>query len=921
MQQPDATWDRIKQFFTAVSALPPEARHAALLEAGATDHERHEVMALLAAHPLTEAPASAPAAAATIATAEGPDTLIGPYKLLEQIGEGGFGTVHAAEQQAPIRRRVALKIVKPGMDSKQVLARFEQERQALALMDHPNIARVFDGGSTPNGRPFFVMELVKGAPITEYCDRERLTAVDRLHLFVDVVRAVQHAHQKGVIHRDLKPSNVLVTVVDGKPIPKVIDFGVAKATQGRLTEHTLFTEHKQMIGTPLYMSPEQAQLSGVDVDTRSDVYSLGVMLYELLTGTTPFRKEELETAGMLEMFRMLREVEPPRPSTRVATLGATTSAIAAQRRVEPRRLGGMLRGDLDWIVMKCLEKERGRRYETANDLARDVERHLAGEAVLAAPPAIAYRLRKFVRRYRVQVAAAALVFVVLAIGLWQAQAAATSNARALATERRSTAKEFFNQARLHADLGDWSSALSQLDKAQEHDHDPVAIALARVNAWEATGERDLVEDELARLQRRNDLGPSQDLVQLLWRDPSRPRPDGAAAIEWRSALRDLENSPHLNEAWRGYARAMGAATLPTAVEQLEALLHIDPKHRRAAEVRLWLVLLLRGPEAGLQASERFRLFWPQDDYGKIAEAACLSMTGEDKAAERLAATLQKASSREFYRLLTTWSRDLHALLDGARAKRFHATLGARFSRAMLQSTSLVGDLMGSDAMNRSIRLHPSFTQLGDLLRESVGAIGMKDTSASAFDTLIELTDLPSLRVVKAIAQCNSGAEIEGLHALCLACEGPADFFMSRRAIHDFLVLEAGVVAGRLVRLRPAINSELKNDLLAIAPKLTANLRDTNTKSLECLTELMSVVGGKWRTLECVAHLMARDDIDLDGQLIAVASCIRSGSGDQAEEILKPILAAHPEHAHARELERRLATLRLEQAAAKQPEPR
>src|SRR5205823_14789667 len=312
---------------------------------------------------------------------EGPGAVIGSYKLLEEIGEGGFGVVFMAEQTRPVRRRVALKVLKPGMDTRQVVARFEAERQALALMDHANIAHVFDGGETESGRPYFVMELVRGVAITEFCDQNQLDVRERLKLFVDVCQAVQHAHQKGVIHRDIKPSNVLVTMHDSKAVVKVIDFGIAKATGQLLTEKTLFTNFAQMIGTPMYMSPEQAQMSGLDVDTRSDIYALGVLLYELLTGTTPFDKERLRTAGYDEIRRIIREEEPARPSTRLSTIGQAATTASANRRSDPRRLSQLFRGELDWIVMKCLEKDRGRRYETASALAADVEHYLNDEPV------------------------------------------------------------------------------------------------------------------------------------------------------------------------------------------------------------------------------------------------------------------------------------------------------------------------------------------------------------------------------------------------------------------------------------------------------------------------------------------------------------------------------------------------------------
>jgi len=331
---------------------------------------------------------------------EQPGSTIGRYKLLEQIGEGGMAVVYMAEQEEPIRRKVALKIIKLGMDTKSVIARFEAERQALAMMNHPNIAKVLDAGATETGRPYFVMELVKGASITDFCDANNLSTHDRLKLFVQVCNAVQHAHQKGIIHRDIKPTNVMVTLHDGVPVPKVIDFGIAKAINQRLTEKTFFTRYAQMIGTPAYMSPEQAELSDLDVDTRSDVYSLGVLLYELLTGTTPFSEEELRSAGYLEMQRIIREQEPVRPSTRLSTLTDTLPEVAAQRGTTPDLLGKMLQGDLDWIVVKALEKDRTHRYDTAHALAEDIGRHRRNEPITAGSPRVSYRVHKFLRRHK-----------------------------------------------------------------------------------------------------------------------------------------------------------------------------------------------------------------------------------------------------------------------------------------------------------------------------------------------------------------------------------------------------------------------------------------------------------------------------------------------------------------------------------------
>jgi serine/threonine protein kinase len=386
----------------------------------------------------------ATAAREAAAPAEAPGTDIGPYKLLEQIGEGGMGLVFMAEQTRPVRRRVALKVLKPGMDTRQVVARFEAERQALALMDHPNIARVFDGGATSAGRPYFVMELIRGVPVTEYCDQHRLTTRQRLELFVSVCQALQHAHQKGVIHRDLKPSNVLVTLHDTVAVPKVIDFGIAKATTGPLTERTLFTTFAQMIGTPLYMSPEQAEMNGLDVDTRSDVYSLGVLLYELLTGTTPFDSEALKKGGLDEMRRIIREEEPTTPSQRLDTLDAQAcSTVSGRRGVDGRQLRQVLRGEPDWIVMKALEKDRNRRYESASAFAADVQRYLNDEPVLAYLPSAWYRFRKFARRHRGPMVAVAAVLVLLlggmagtSWGLVQAERALQAEAQRAAGESR-----------------------------------------------------------------------------------------------------------------------------------------------------------------------------------------------------------------------------------------------------------------------------------------------------------------------------------------------------------------------------------------------------------------------------------------------------------------------------------------------------
>jgi serine/threonine protein kinase len=411
--------------------LTGEARAAYLKNAVRGDEQlRQRIQELIEAHQAAEKsefldkPPAASVKTLVISLDEAPlmekagDT-IGHYKLLEELGKGGMGRVWMAEQTEPVRRRVALKVIKLGMDTKEVVARFEAERQALALMDHPNIAKVFDSGATETGRPFFVMELVRGIKITDYCDQNKLSTEERLKLFIQVCHAVQHAHQKGIIHRDISPTNILVTSHDGVPVPKVIDFGIAKAVSNqRLTDKTLFTAFQQFLGKPAYMSPEQAEMSGLDIDTRSDIYSLGVLLYELLTGRTPFDAKTLLQAGLDGMRRIIREQEPQRPSMRLSTLAnADLTTVADQRHAEPPKLVHLIRGDLDWVVMKSLEKDRTRRYETANGLAMDIERHLRNEPVQACPPSNLYRFRKFVRRHKPAFAATTAFVVLLVVSL------------------------------------------------------------------------------------------------------------------------------------------------------------------------------------------------------------------------------------------------------------------------------------------------------------------------------------------------------------------------------------------------------------------------------------------------------------------------------------------------------------------------
>ena len=515
-------FQRIETLFQAACELPIEERAAYLARECADEPElERRVVAMLAEHDSGESLGMPVEALADVsAPTEGPGTVIERYKLLQQIGEGGFGVVYMAEQEHPVRRKVALKVIKLGMDTREVVARFEAERQALAMMDHPNIAKVLDGGATSTGRPYFVMELVRGISITEYADRNVLSTEDRLALFMQVCAAVQHAHQKGVIHRDLKPSNVLVTMNDGAPMPKVIDFGIAKAMHTRLTEKTLFTQFQRFIGTPAYMSPEQAELSALDVDTRTDIYSLGVLLYELLTGTVPFDPQTLVEGGLSEIQRVIREEPPERPSLRISTSGDAGTA-SARGASDIHGLSRLLRGDLDWIVMKCLEKERGRRYSTANELASDLQRHLDSVPVVAGPPSRWYRLRKFVARNKTGVLSGGLVLTALVGGMiatgFAMREASLQRDDALvaqqdAVEQRNHALEVTSFLLDTLELTDRGETLNPdvevrhvLDRASELIRDSFTDqpwAEARVRSTIARAYETLAEDELAEAHYR-----------------------------------------------------------------------------------------------------------------------------------------------------------------------------------------------------------------------------------------------------------------------------------------------------------------------------------------------------------------------------------------------------------------------------------
>jgi serine/threonine protein kinase/WD40 repeat protein len=529
---------RVEEVFSEAAKIDSVRARAAYLDRACFGDARlrERVEALLAAHDhadsfLETSAGESDAATSAVATLpatgyrsmiEGPGAVVGRYKLLQQIGEGGMGVVYMAEQEKPVRRRVALKIIKPGMDSQQVIARFEAERQALAMMDHPNIARVLDAGTTDTGRPYFVMELVQGIPITQYCDDKQLDTHARLELFIQVCNAIQHAHQKGIIHRDLKPSNVLIAIYDARPVPKIIDFGVAKALHQRLTERTMFTQFGAVVGTLEYMSPEQADMDLMGTDTRSDIYSLGVLLYELLTGSTPLDGKKLRSLGYAEMLKTIREVDPPKPSTRLSQSANETASISAKRHTEPRRLQKLIAGDLDWIVMKCLDKDRTRRYETANGLAMDIQRHLQDEAVTASPPGQIYKLQKLVRRNKLTFAAIGSVVAALVIGLaasvWQAERATRATHKALAAESQAIdAQVNERQQRQLADAARQSEALLRQQAEAEELYARQRAYAANVNL----AKKALAEGNLGRaldLLNQERPGPGQrDLRGWEWR--------------------------------------------------------------------------------------------------------------------------------------------------------------------------------------------------------------------------------------------------------------------------------------------------------------------------------------------------------------------------------------------------------------------
>ncbi len=585
---------------------------------------------------------------------EGPGTVIGRYKLLEKIGEGGMAVVYMAEQTEPIRRKVALKIIKLGMDTRQVIARFEAERQALALMDHPSIAKVLDAGATETGRPYFVMELVTGVSITEYCDKNSLSTKDRLALFLQVCHAMQHAHQKGIIHRDIKPSNVMVTHHDGKPVPKVIDFGIAKATNQKLTEKTLFTRYAHIIGTPAYMSPEQAELTDLDIDTRSDIYSLGVLLYELLTGTTPFSEEELRKAGYIEMQRVIREQEPAKPSTKLSTLGDTLTDIAKCRNCTPDLLRKAIRGDLDWIVMKSLEKDRVQRYDTASGMAEDIRRHLESEPVLARGPSITYRLRKFLHRHRVQVlvvlaVAVLIAFVVVILSIWN------QDRLQLAEAERLQHKDLLDQARDQYAKAERDAALKTIQPILQSQH--VGPEAQLLQAGILVDNRH--PDEATTIL-RNLLGEQPEiagaahalLARILWESESLDAEKLQQVEEHRQKAEAL--LPETAEAC--FLRAMTAVTIKEQFTALDKALQLDSNHYESLRLRGFTYYASRKYEKMKDDALVMATLRPRDPLGYSLRAVALRELGKHSDAiaeyERAMTLTAKRDGAEYIDLAT-----------------------------------------------------------------------------------------------------------------------------------------------------------------------------------------------------------------------------------------------------------------------------
>ncbi len=618
-------------YYAALKFQSEEERNAYLKRVCGGDKELlARVSALLEAREVKDSFLEPPSldAEATLDTASSMEivgTIIGRYKIMEKIGEGGMASVYVAEQEQPFRRKVALKIIKLGMDTKQVIARFEAERQSLAMMDHPNIAKVFDAGTTETGRPYFVMELVKGISITEYCDRNNLNTQERLELFIPICQAIQHAHQKGIIHRDIKPSNVLVTSHDGKPVPKVIDFGIAKATNQRLTEKTLYTHFAQIIGTVEYMSPEQAEMSGLDIDTRTDIYALGVLLYELLTGTTPFEGEMLRSKGYAEMQRIIREEEPIKPSTKLSTLGEALSDLAEHRRSKPELLPKLVRGDLDWIVMKTLEKDRTRRYETAKDLASDIQSHLNYEPITAGAPGVIYRLQKYVRRRR-RAVLATLTVVIAVVGIvfgltmyYKAQQERDQSELIRHKQVLAEAKGLFQR-------GQYEDALSMLEPIEQSKHMSREVQLIKAQSiLHVGGPAEAVPIFEGLTNKSDDIaGEAHFLLAKLFyeSDPASSEETEGFRIKWefhrKKAEELLSGTVQYN-----FLKSMATSNIPNRLNLLSQTLELDKSHFEALQEKAYIHFLNRNYQKTVEVCSRMIGIQPENPVGYFISAIAL----------------------------------------------------------------------------------------------------------------------------------------------------------------------------------------------------------------------------------------------------------------------------------------------------------
>jgi serine/threonine protein kinase/tetratricopeptide (TPR) repeat protein len=806
-----------------------------------------------------EAPAADLTVTADAPLSERPGAVIGPYKLLEQLGEGGFGVVFLAEQTRPLRRRVALKVLKPGMDTRQIVARFEAERQALALMDHPNIAHILDGGQTPSGRPYFVMELVKGVPITDYCDENRLSLRARLERFTNVCQAVQHAHQKGIIHRDLKPSNVLVTTHDATSVVKVIDFGVAKALSQPLTDRTVYTGLAQMIGTPQYMSPEQAGLSGLDVDTRSDIYSLGVLLYKLLTGTTPLEREQLQATSPDEMRRIIREEEPARPSTRISTLGPRADAISSDRQSDPRRLSQQIRGELDWIVMKALEKDRSRRYESASAFAADVQRYLNDEPVQACPPSPGYRFRKFAHRNLAALTVAAVVALVLglatAISVWQAVRA--TQAEGLAEERLSEERAALRQV-THEQV-EKDKALRRVSQEKARADHNLAQARKAVKAFltEAGRDRRLKEADLHALRRKlleSALPFYQEFVKQEQGDPQLEAERGDAYGDLAVLYEDLGD----------LARALAAHQKRRAIfEGLAAKFPAKPAYRHglsqsyrnignvynrnndsaraesAFRQALSLLEALSGPEYPAFPPYRQDLAGVYNNLGillrnvgRLDEALPIQQKAVDLF-EQLVAEFPKDA--EYHRHLAASESNLAVLLS-ALGHHEDALAAMQRSENLLQELAEAFPRTPEYRQSWATALNNQSVLLGKLGRRREGLAVQQQALAIQEKLAADFSSLPGYRHDVAISHVNLSVSLMELNrnpealAACdravgilkqLVPHGPRDFPAYRHSL-ALAYNNRGEVLHKLARSEEAIDAFKK--ALAIETKLVADFR-------------------------------------------------------------------------------------------------